>query len=203
MATQTVIIIDSGGANLASLQFALQRLDQDSTITADPDLIRNADRVILPGVGAARNAMDTLRRHGLVELVGRLEQPVLGICLGMQLLCTDSEEDEADCLGIVPGTVTRLPASHDLPVPNMGWSPIDVQQEHPVLDGITENDWFYFVHSYALPPGNDTIACALHKTPFSAVIARNNFVAAQFHPERSSGAGARVLANFLRWQPCA
>jgi glutamine amidotransferase len=193
-------IIDSGGANLASLQFALSRLEQESVITADRGVIQDAARVILPGVGAAQNAMQTLRQHGLDSLVRELTQPVLGICLGMQLLCDSSEEDRAECLGIIPGIVRKLPASTELPVPNMGWSPIQVQHDHPLLDGLSADDWFYFVHSYALPISANTLASANHSGHFSAVIAKDNFVATQFHPERSSTAGAKILANFLRWK---
>jgi len=202
MSGSPVTIIDSGGANLASLQFALQRLDQPSVITVNADQIRDSERIILPGVGAARNAMDTLRRHSLLELIQELTQPVLGICLGMQLLCDRSEEDEVECLGVIPGTVTKLPASIEMPVPNMGWSPLDLCQQHTVLNGISGDDWFYFVHSYALPVGDNTVASSRHVGPFSAVIAKDNFIATQFHPERSSAAGARILSNFLRWQPC-
>ena len=126
MKSEQVVIIDSGGANLASLQFALERLDQSSLISIDHRTIRQARRVILPGVGAARNAMQTLQTHGLDELVAELKQPVLGICLGMQLLCERSEEDHVDCLGIIPGTAHKLTPTSDLPVPNMGWSPIEV-----------------------------------------------------------------------------
>lgn len=201
MKRDQVVIIDSGGANLASLQFALERLDQSSLISVDHRTIRQARRVILPGVGAARNAMQTLQSHGLDELVAELKQPVLGICLGMQLLCERSEEDHVDCLGIIPGTAHKLSSTNELPVPNMGWSPIEVQLEHPLLNGLGADAWFYFVHSYALAPSPNTLASARHGDPFAAVIAKDNFVATQFHPERSSSAGAALLANFLRWQP--
>jgi len=201
MNDQQLAIIDSGGANLASLQFALDRLDQASVVTVDHSIIQAAERVILPGVGAAKNAMQTLQRHGLDELIPALEQPVLGICLGMQLLFDRSEEDEVDCLGIIPGTASKLPAKKGLAVPNMGWSPIEVNYEHALTDGLGADAWFYFVHSYALPISSDTIASAAHGQRFTAVAGKDNFVATQFHPERSSSSGARMLANFLGWRP--
>lgn len=200
MSAPDLAIIDSGGANLASLQYALQRLGQDSVVTSDRKLIRNAARVILPGVGAARNAMQTISNYDLVDEIRALTQPVLGICLGMQLLCERSDEDDVDCLGVIPGTAKKLPASVEMPVPNMGWSPIDVVQPHPVLSKIGDDAWFYFVHSYALAVDGPTVASSKHVGEFAAVIGKDNFVATQFHPERSARSGAQVLANFLEWQ---
>jgi glutamine amidotransferase len=201
MQNARLVIIDSGGANLASLQFALERLGQASSISVDHNAIRTAERVILPGVGAARNAMQTLQSHDLDQLVAELTQPVLGICLGMQLLCDKSEEDDVDCLGIIPGTARKLSTTGRLPVPNMGWAPIAAERRHPLLDNLGADAWFYFVHSYALAISPNTIASAEHADRFAAVIAKDNFVATQFHPERSSVAGATLLANFLRWRP--
>ena len=192
-----VAIIDSGGANLASLQFALERLGATTTVTADSERLRTASHVILPGVGAAADAMQRLAAAGLVDTVRRLTQPVLGICLGLQLLAEHSAENDAECIAAVPGRSERLPASIDYPVPNMGWCQITDTQPHPLLDGIGNGDWFYFVHSYALPPADYSIAAARHAVPFTAVLAQGNFMATQFHPERSSQAGARLLQNFL------
>ncbi|MDX1518202.1 MAG: imidazole glycerol phosphate synthase subunit HisH [Woeseiaceae bacterium] len=192
-----VAIIDSGGANIASLLYGFQRLGTNARLTSDADEIRAADRVVLPGVGAARDAMQRLREHRLVDVIRGLTQPVLGICLGMQLLADGSEEDDVDCLGILPGVATRLPADNDFPVPNMGWCPLDLQQQHGILDGIAPGEYFYFLHSYALQVSDLTLASARHAAPFSAIVAKDNFVAAQFHPERSSSAGARLLKNFL------
>jgi glutamine amidotransferase len=192
-----VAIIDSGGANIASLLFALKRLGFDANLTTDTDVIRSADRVILPGVGAAADAMQRLRDSGLVDVIRALRQPVLGICLGMQLLADASEEEDVDCLGIIPGVVRRLPVAEGFPVPNMGWCQVTRVAHAPLLDGIEDGSHFYFVHSYALPPSEFTLAIAEHAEAFSAVIGRNNFVAAQFHPERSSADGARLLRNFL------
>lgn len=196
-----VAIIDSGGANIASLRFALARLGADAELTADPGRIRRAARVILPGVGAARDAMQRLERLALNRVVSALTQPVLGICLGMQLLAEASEEDDVACLGVLPGVARRLPALPRHPVPNMGWCPVRIGTSHSLLDGIDQGAWFYFLHSYALPPDAHTIATARHASDFSAIAAKDNFAAAQFHPERSSRAGARLLQNFLTWSP--
>jgi glutamine amidotransferase len=196
-----VAIIDSGGANIASLKFALRRLGHEAEITSDAGEIQGAPRVILPGVGAARNAMQRLREHNLLDVIRGLGQPVLGVCLGMQLMAEASEEEDVDCLGIFQGLARRLPGSPQQPVPNMGWCRLRRQKDHPVLDGIESGSYFYFVHSYALPLSADTVASADHADSFSAVIGKDNFVAAQFHPERSSAAGSRLLDNFLRWNP--
>lgn len=201
MSAANVAIVDNGGANIASLLAALRRLGAQAELTADPSRIRSAGRVILPGVGAARHAMARLERNALVATVRELAQPVLGICLGMQLLADASEEDKVDCLGILPGSVERLPAVPGNPVPNMGWCPLRLTARHALLEGIETGAWFYFLHSYALPVGEYTLAAASHAREFSAVVARGNFAAAQFHPERSSAAGARVLQNFLEWSP--
>ena len=197
----SVAIIDSGGANIASLLFALERLGYDASLTTNADHISRADRVILPGVGAAADAMQRLRDSGLVDVIRRLQQPVLGICLGMQLLADASEEEDVDCLGIIPGVARRLQVADGYPVPNMGWCPVTRVAEAPVLAGISDGSYFYFVHSYALPPSEFTLATARHADAFSAVIGRENFVAAQFHPERSSADGARLLRNFLEMRP--
>ena len=192
-----VAIIDSGGANIASLLYAFERLGVAANLTTDAELIRHSQRVLLPGVGAARNAMQRLQDAGLVDVIRNLTQPVLGICLGMQLLCDASEEEDVECLGIVPGVAARLSVADDYPVPNMGWCATQSCSSHRVLDGIDDGSYFYYVHSYAVPVSQYTIAIARHTQQFSAVISKENFVAAQFHPERSSKAGARLLKNFL------
>ncbi len=192
-----IAIIDSGGANIASLLFAFERLNRDARLTTDAAYIQAADHVLLPGVGAARDAMDRLRVAGLVDVIRGLKQPVLGICLGMQLLLDGSEEEDVECLGILPGTARLLPATPDCPVPNMGWCATTQTAQHPLLNDITDHTYFYYLHSYALPISEHTLATAEHAEPFSAVIGRDNFVASQFHPERSSKAGATLLRNFL------
>ena len=193
----SIAIIDSGGANIASLLFAFQRLGREARLTTDATCIRSADRVLLPGVGAAKDAMDRLRDAGLVDVIRELEQPVLGICLGMQLLLDGSEEEDVECLGIVPGTARLLPSDPKCPVPNMGWCATTQTAQHPLLNDIENRSYFYYLHSYALPVSEYTLATADHAESFSAVIGRNNFVASQFHPERSSAAGAKLLRNFL------
>ena len=199
MADLDTVIVDGGGANIASLQFALERLGATSALTSDASQIRDARRVILPGVGAAQNAMDRLRERGLDSVIPTLTQPVLGICLGMQLLAEASAENETPCLGIVPGTAGELRATTTSPVPNMGWCELQRRNDHPLLQGIDDGSFFYFVHSYALPQNEHTLATAVHGNAFTAVLARGNFMGTQFHPERSAAAGARVLANFLSY----
>jgi glutamine amidotransferase len=193
-----VAIIDSGGANIASLTFAFERLGIEATLTRDADIISAADRVLLPGVGAARDSMLRLREAGLIDVIRSLTQPVLGICLGMQLLADASEEDDTECLGVIPGIARKLAASVDAPVPNMGWCPARHDGTHPILAGIPDGAYFYFVHSYALPVTEYTVATAAHSRDFSAVVAKDNFVAAQFHPERSARYGAMLIHNFIR-----
>jgi glutamine amidotransferase len=197
MATSATAIIDSGGANIASLLYAFERLGVDAQLTTDAEYITRAERVILPGVGAARDAMARLREHGLVDVIRGLRQPVLGICLGMQLLADASEEEDVDCLGVIPGTATKLPATTSCPVPNMGWCAVTSNDHHALTDSIDDGSYFYFVHSYALPVSDYTVATADHAGPFSAIVAHNNFIAAQFHPERSSRHGSRLLQNFI------
>lgn len=192
-----VAIIDGGGANIASLRFALERLGRDSVLTSDPAVIRAASHVILPGVGAARAAMDRLRATGLDQLIPVLSQPVLGICLGMQLLFEASEEDDARCLGILQGTARRFEAAPGRPVPHMGWNQLHRCADAPLLQGIAEASYCYFVHSYALPVTPATLATASYGREFAAVAAQGNFLAAQFHPERSGATGATLLRNFL------
>jgi glutamine amidotransferase len=194
-----VAIIDSGGANITSLLSAFERLGIAPELTADAAKIRGAERVVLPGVGAARDAMSRLDKANLVDVIRDLRQPVLGICLGLQLLCERSAEDDVECLGIIPGIARKLPVTAAFPVPNMGWCATRPTTAHPLVDGIESGDHFYFVHSYALPESEYTIATANHAESFSAMLGKDNFVAAQFHPERSSKAGARILSNFLEW----
>lgn len=192
-----VAIIDSGGANIASLLYAFDRLQAKAILTTDVAAIRSTSRVILPGVGAAKDAMRRLTEAGLIDAIRNLTQPVLGICLGMQLLCDGSEEEDVECLGIIPGTATRLPATRHCPVPNMGWCDTNFRAEDPILRGIASDSYFYYLHSYALPVSEHTLATAKHVDEFSAIIGFKNFSAVQFHPERSSANGAQLLRNFL------
>lgn len=190
-------IVDSGGANIASLTSALERLGIQSVLTADAATIESSSHVILPGVGAAADAMRKLRERRLITVLRGLSQPVLGICLGLQLLAERSEEDDAECLGVMPGAARKLEGSPLSPVPNMGWCPVTQVREHPLFEGIENGSHFYFVHSYALAVAEFTVATATHTAPLTAVASQRNFCATQFHPERSAAAGARLLANFM------
>jgi glutamine amidotransferase len=168
----------------------------DPVFTADAGTIRGAERVILPGVGAAGRAMEVLAGHGLVDVIRALRQPVLGICLGMQLLFESSEEDDARLLGLIPARLRRLQESAGLRVPHMGWNEVRNLRPDPLTASL-DGRWFYFVHSYAAPLGEWTLSTCVHGQPFSAVVRRDNFRGAQFHPERSAGAGAALLRSFV------
>jgi glutamine amidotransferase len=193
----SVVLVDAGGTNIGSVRYALQRLGVDAALTADAATIRAADKVILPGVGAAGPGMARLQELGLVELMRSLTQPVLGVCLGMQLLCERSEEGDVTCLGVVPTEVRRFREQPGLRVPHMGWNRLNRRQQHPLLAGLGEQDWAYFVHSYAVPVGDYALATSDYGGEFAAVIASGNFHGMQFHPERSARVGARLLKNFL------
>ena len=195
------IIIPSCGSTLASQQLALERLDANVPLTEDPERIRAASHVILPGVGAAAPGMARLAAAGLVELIPTLTQPVLGICLGMQLLFASSEEEQTRCLGVIDAEVQRFPASAELPVPQMGWNELEPVGHSPLLAGIPSGTYAYFVHSYAAPTGPYTRAVTNYGVPFSAVVEQRNFFGTQFHPERSSRAGSQILDNFLKIEP--
>lgn len=195
-------IIDSGGANISSVKHALRRLGADAVFTADAEIIRAADKVILPGVGAAAAAMNKLNELGLVDCIKQLKQPVLGICLGMQLLFESSSEDQQGdqpvaCLGVMPGKLEKLKATAGIRVPHMGWNTTSVVRAHALLNGLSGQSWFYFVHSYRAPLTDSTLASCLHGEEFAAIVSQDNFHGAQFHPERSSSCGAKFLANFL------
>jgi len=192
-----VAIVDGGGANIASLTFALARLGVTGRLTVDPGVIRSASHVILPGVGAARSAMQRLKGTGLDTLIPELTQPVLGICLGLQLLFERSEEGDSICLGILPGTVRRFDAAAGRPVPHMGWNQVIRVRDSALLFNIPDRSYFYFVHSYAAETVDSTVASTEYGWPFSAVVESANFLATQFHPERSGPVGAQVLRNFL------
>ncbi len=193
----TIAVINSGGANLGSVIHALNRLGAQSVLTRDAAQIRSASRVILPGVGAAAWAMNALREAGLVEVIRGLTQPVLGICLGLQLMYQRSEEGDADCLGLIPGTVGKLAVGADQRLPHMGWNQLAwANPNDPLARGLSGEEWFYFVHSFAAPIDH-AAATSEHGQRFAAVVRHGNFAACQFHPEKSAAAGARLLANFL------
>lgn len=196
-----VVILDTGCANLFSLAAAVRRLGVEPEITRDERAIRAADRLFLPGVGTAKAAITALAERGLIELIREATQPVLGICLGEQLLCAMSEESpNVPLLGIVPEVVKRLD-TQGLPLPHMGWNRVTPERTkeatRKLFAGLGDEEWFYFVHSFAAPVGKATLAYTTYGTPFSAALGRDNFCGVQFHPERSGRAGARLLANFL------
>lgn len=193
------IIVDTGCANLTSLRFALERLSKHVQISDDQAVINSAERVFLPGVGSAQYAMGILERKGLIPTIQQLQQPVLGICLGMQLLTSFSTEGDVSCMNCIPARVGSL-QSMGLRLPHMGWNTISGQADHPLFRGIPENDYFYFVHSYGVEISDDTIAKCEYGKPFSAAISHKNFLGVQFHPERSGKSGSRVLMNFLELQ---
>ncbi|MGB1448448.1 MAG: imidazole glycerol phosphate synthase subunit HisH [Flavobacteriaceae bacterium] len=189
-----VAIIDYDAGNVRSLQFALERLGVASILTADPEKIKAADNVIFPGQGAAAPAMRKLQDNGLDILIPQLTQPVLGICLGMQLLCDATDEGNVACLGIIPGKVQRF--SNKVKVPQMGWNSISNLQT-PLFKGINEDDFMYLVHSYYVPLCDATIAQSDYDGPYSVALQKANFYGVQFHPEKSSKAGSQLLQNFL------
>ena len=200
------VIVDTGCANLSSVKFAIQRLGFNVTITDDIEVIKAADKVIFPGVGSAKHAMANIIDKGLVETLQNLTQPVLGFCLGMQLMTKSSTEgnsategiDESvvECLNIIPTLVEPLDAKGKR-LPHMGWNTLTTVANHPILKGISVDDYFYFVHSFAAPLSEYTIASCEYGSEFSAVIAKDNFIGCQFHPERSSALGSKIIKNFL------
>ena len=195
-----IAIIDSGGANIASVTFALERCGATGTLTTDAEMIASADKVILPGVGAAPVVMAQLQKAGLVDCIRGLTQPVLGICLGMQLLFERSEEGDTALLGLIPGTVGAFQPAPGLSIPHMGWNrllPTAGAAANPLLKGIDDGAHVYFVHSYFAPVSGDTVAACQYGADFTALVAHGNFMGAQFHPERSGPIGARILQNFL------
>lgn len=193
----SVALVDSGGANIGSIRYALQRLGIEASLTRDPAAIRRADRVILPGVGAAAPAMAKLREAGLVDVLRGLTQPVLGVCLGMQLLCSHSEEGDVDCLGLIDAPVQRLRSSGGMRVPHMGWNTLKGCAEHPLCANHARAGWAFFVHSYAVPVCAATLATCEYGSTFSAAIGQGNFMGVQFHPERSAALGTAILHNFM------
>jgi glutamine amidotransferase len=196
-----IVIIDTGCANLSSVKFAVERLGYEVTVSKDPQILQQADKLFLPGVGTAKEAMANLIERNLVEQIKNLKQPVLGICLGMQMLADASEEGFGDqpiidTLGIVKGHIQKMEVA-PLRSPHMGWNQVTAKADNPLFKDIPENSYFYFVHSYALPVTQDTIASCDYGKPFTAAVNKDNFYGVQFHPERSGKAGAQLLKNFL------
>ena len=187
-------IIDSGGANIASVRYAIERLGVNAELTTDPERVRTATHVILPGVGMAADCMSRLQQLGLVDVIKQLKQPMLGICVGMQLLFEGSDEGDVRCLGLLPGRARRLDPAPGRPVPHMGWSRLTLRAEDV---GLATGDYAYFAHSFACDDGPDSLATVDHGRPIAAAVRKGNLRGAQFHPERSGAAGARFLAAFL------
>ena len=194
-----LVIVDTGCANISSVYFAFKRLGVDATISRDARLIKTADKILLPGVGTAHNAMAKLEQAELIDTLKQLQQPLLGICLGMQLLTGHSMEGDVACLNLIPAEVLPL-QSAGLRLPHMGWNTLHSINDHPLLRGFSVTDYLYFVHSFAVAPSAFSLAQCHYGSDFSAVIGKDNVVGAQFHPERSGKTGARLLQNFLEWQ---
>lgn len=197
----SVAVVKLGIGNTASVMFALERLGAKALLTADPEQVRDAERVILPGVGAAAAAMALLRQSGLDEALRSFARPLLGICLGQQLLYDRSEEGDVAGLGLIAGDVTELKGTRKLPAPHMGWSALVTTEPHPLFEGVSSGDYAYFVHSYACPVDANAIAVAGYGRTFAAAMAKGNVMGCQFHPERSGAVGALILRNFMAL-PC-
>ena len=192
-----IAIIDYEAGNICSVENALSRLGATYELTALPEVIRKADKVILPGVGNAAKAMESLQQSGLDEVIARLRQPVLGICVGMQLMCRGSEEGPVECMGLFDTWVKRFTEAPDAKVPHMGWNSIG-NLESKLFKGLSEGSFVYFVHSYYPGLCTDTIATCRHgSTLFSAALRWENFYGTQFHPEKSGSVGSAILQNFL------
>ncbi|WP_312766588.1 imidazole glycerol phosphate synthase subunit HisH [Pseudoxanthomonas mexicana] len=194
-----VVLVDAGGSNIGSVRYALQRLGMDAELTGDAATIRAADRVILPGVGAAAVCMARLRELDLVDVLRTLDRPLLGVCVGVQLLFAHSEEDDTPCLGLLPGRVRKLHAAPGIRVPHMGWNTLQRRRGGSLVEGIADDDHAYFVHSYAAAVDDDCLCSSEHGQRFAAVVQRGNVAGAQFHPERSGAVGARLLKNFIEY----
>ena len=193
-----VTLIGYGSGNVASVRFALERLGARVRITDDPADVAEAERIILPGVGAAGYAMQRLQALDLIEPLRRFPRPLLGVCLGQQLLFDASAEDGgADLLGLIPGRVEAILPAPSRPSPHMGWSRLTIRRDDPLLDGVKDGDWAYFVHGFVCPDGPATLAAADYGAPVPAVVNSANRWGCQFHPERSAALGARILKNFL------
>jgi glutamine amidotransferase len=196
-----VAVVRLGVGNTASVMFALERLGVKAVLTEDPSVVADAARVILPGVGAAAHAMNLLEEKGLRRVLMQFERPLLGICLGQQLLFETSEEGDAKGFGLIPGRVTRWPASVQYPSPHMGWSKLTKTKDHALLEGVDDGAYVYFVHSFSCPIDQTTLATSAYGARFAAMVASGNRYGCQFHPERSAAVGARILSNFLSL-PC-
>lgn len=200
-------LIDAGGANLGSVRYAFERLGITPRIVGDADGLAGADRIVLPGVGAAAPAMAALRLQGFDAALRETRVPLLGICLGMQLLYEASEEGDVECLGVIPGRVRRMQPQAGARIPHMGWNALrchrsgSAPRDGGLLEGVHDGDQAYFVHGFAAPIDDHTLLSTCHGTSFAAMVRHGRCVGMQFHPERSSALGATLLRNFIRWTP--
>lgn len=195
----SIAVVPGGGENVNGVLFALERIGVRPILTLDPKIVAVTDRVILMGVGAAAPGMEKLEANGLVDCLRVLQQPVLGICIGMQLLFEHSAEGDVPCLGMLPGRIEALPNGGGLPVPHMGWNQLELlKADHPLLEGIKTGDWAFYANSFYAPLSDATIASTHYGVPISAVVQRGNVYGCQFHPEKSRQTGRRLLENFLR-----
>ncbi|KZN47629.1 imidazole glycerol phosphate synthase subunit HisH [Pseudoalteromonas luteoviolacea] len=194
-----IAIINTGCANINSVRFAFERLGVTPEIISDPSQLNGFERAILPGVGHANVAMKRLEEQGWREAIEQYERPLMGICLGMQLLCDYSEEGKIEGLGVINGQVTQLQTGK-LTSPHMGWNTIQTVKQHPLTAGIVPDDQVYFVHSFAHTVNSSTLAQCEYGQPFSAIVANDNYAGMQFHPEKSAKVGAKLLNNFMQWQ---
>lgn len=191
-----IAIINTGCANINSVRFAFERIGAHVEVISDPAQLAQFDRAVLPGVGHASVAMARLTEQGWTEAIKSYQKPLLGICLGMQLLCEHTAEGNVSCLNTISGELQAL-SSDTLTLPHMGWNTLKLAQAHPILNGITKNDFVYFVHSFAHTPNQYTIASCDYGQTFSAIVAKDNFIGMQFHPEKSANVGEILLRNFL------
>jgi len=192
-----ITVIEIGCANTASVLWALERAGAQVRLSSDAAEIVAAEKVVLPGVGAAGFAMSRIHELGLFDTIRNIEVPLLGVCLGQQLLFDGSTEGNVPCLGLIPGVVTRMEATDDMVVPHMGWNQLEVTQADPLTAGVNDGDFAYFVHSFVCPVNDYTLATSTYGQPFAAMVRKDNVWGCQFHPERSSAAGAVILKNFL------
>ncbi len=192
-----VAIVDSIGSNLASLIFALNRIGSSFEITDEIDVLNKASHIILPGVGAAKNAMTKLKQRKLIDEISKLTKPTLGICLGMQIFMDASDEDDAKCLGIISNTCRPFENNRDYPVPHMGWNKVRFNRDSVLTKNLKDDDYYYFVHSYYVPICSETIGVSSYPIEFSAIVQKDNFFGTQFHPEKSGLSGSKILQNFV------
>ena len=192
-----VAIVDSIGSNLASLIFALNRIGSSFEITDEIDVLNKASHIILPGVGAAKNAMTKLKQRKLIDEISKLTKPTLGICLGMQIFMDASDEDDAKCLGIISNTCRPFENNRDYPVPHMGWNKVRFNRDSVLTKNLKDDDYYYFVHSYYVPICSETIGVSSYPIEFSAVVQKDNFFGTQFHPEKSGLSGSKILQNLI------